>query len=166
MSIIYDDVKEIFYLSGEDIYWKERPRSDFNSERTFKAFNKHKANSKVSRTENKKGYGTVSFRVGGGFKQVPYHRLKYTLHNKTTLEDNFVVDHIDNNPRNDNLSNLRAVNRSQNALNTMQNRGGKLKGIYKSNKGWIVAVGKNKRCRTFCEAVKLRSNYLANVFTA
>lgn len=58
------------------------------------------------------------------------------------------IDHIDNDPTNNKMSNLRAATRSENNFNigVIKNKNG-AKGIFKQpNNKWVVQAWKNKKC--------------------
>jgi hypothetical protein len=66
---------------------------------------------------NKK-YNTVyrADHSSGKYKRIQFHRFIWELHNGT-IPDGYVIDHIDNNPLNNQLSNLRLATRHQNSMN-------------------------------------------------
>lgn len=71
---------------------------------------------------HKQGYKKLKYDVcKNGYCRVMYkrkhyfvHRLVYSAWNKNTLFDGFVIDHIDNNPSNNNFENLQATTQSEN----------------------------------------------------
>lgn len=65
----------------------------------------------------------VDFR--GEKKLIGFHRIKYALFYPEEDITNKEIDHIDRNPRNNSIKNLRAVTRSQNQINKSKSRKGK-----------------------------------------
>jgi len=89
---------------------------------------------------NARGYMTVQLWHKNKRKCKEVHRL-LALHFLVKTGD--VVDHIDGNPMNNNISNLRWCSRSQNSMNSKSRKGSsKYKGVYfsKSNKGWCACI--------------------------
>lgn len=74
------------------------------------------------------GYRRIRFDLDGRIIQVFAHRVMWALHNDTVPD---VLDHIDRNRDNNNISNLRISNTGHNN----RNRGGKVK-----NKSGMVGV--------------------------
>ena len=72
------------------------------------------------------GYGAV--RLSGKYYAI--HRIVWVL-NCGNIPDGFVVDHIDGNPLNNNISNLRLITQAQNSRNTKR---------LKNNKSGVVGV--------------------------
>ena len=86
---------------------------------------------------NKTGYRVIQINK----KNYQYHRVMYKIHNHewdiSDVSPNNYIDHIDRNPSNNNIDNLRVVSQQQN----MFNKNGK--GYYwhnKSNK-WLAQIG-------------------------
>ena len=81
------------------------------------------------------GYHQVSFtsREGKKFKQLR-HRIIFAMHYGYWPE---LVDHIDQNPSNDRIENLRDANKSLNALNTSPRANNKtgIKGVFQTRTG-------------------------------
>ena len=90
------------YRDGE-LYWKQLSIRGFQ-----------KAGKKAG-TLNK-GYMWVRSTLLDGPLNTPLHRLVWELHNGPIPHD-YVVDHIDRNPLNNKIDNLRLATRSENAMN-------------------------------------------------
>lgn len=159
--ITYDEISQVFELDGGEIYWRHKDPSQFKRYSNYKAFTKHKVGKRVLGSVDAQGYYSVNFKINGVSKRVHMHRIAYCLHNKVDLLRGQVVDHIDREPKNNHPSNLRLISYSQNALNRP------IKGIYRTRLGWMVSRGVwgNKRSKTFCEAIKIRQEYV-NEFSA
>ncbi len=132
-----------------NLYWKERPRSDFKTERA------HKRNTTIYAGKiagyiwaiNKNGYPRKYVKIGLNGKLLSAHRLIWLMvHNESPKE----VDHINSNGIDNSLSNLRGGDKSLNQKNArlrVDNISG-YSGIYwkKANKKWccqIMSKGKH-----------------------
>lgn len=89
----------------------------------------------------------VGCRSGNGYILVSIDGTKYLAHrviwsilNKTNLSKGLVVDHINNNPADNNISNLRAVTASQNSSNR---KNSKIIKWYESKNYWDLRVTRN-----------------------
>jgi hypothetical protein len=116
------------YCNGE-LYWKKT--TSFRIKVGQKAGYKRKDGYSFVRL-NKKHYGV--------------HQIIFAIYYKYIPKE---VDHIDNNPSNNCIENLRAATRSQNAINqplTLKNKSG-IKGVswHKQAKKWIVQLFVNKQ---------------------
>ena len=81
------------------------------------------------------GYRTVGFKTKDGKKhRMLCHRIIFYMTNGYLPE---LVDHRDQNPRNDKPNNLREANKSLNALNTPVRKNNKtgVKGVFKTSSG-------------------------------
>ena len=100
----------------------------------------YRKNGNVAGTILKNGYGLVS--VDG--KKIGTHRVIYAMHYGFMPE---IVDHIDGNPSNNNIFNLRAANKSQNSMNqklSIKNTSG-YKGVSWNGHNWKVCIYKNRK---------------------
>lgn len=90
--IDYNEISEIIYYKNGELFWKK--------------------NNKPAGTKTSAGYIKVQI------NKIPYsaHRLIWVLFNKEIPIDK-QIDHIDRNPSNNKIENLRLVNCSLNALN-------------------------------------------------
>ena len=139
--IDYKIVSEIFYydpLSPSGLRYKVAPK------------NTTKQNGDQAGSSDKSGYYTLRHES----RRLYVHRIIYVLCHGELCES-LVIDHIDNNPRNNRIENLRAVTQRENTINRLStitsNTG--FKGIYlHTNKSgnsyysvvWLVD-GKQKR---------------------
>jgi hypothetical protein len=104
------------------------------------ANNKVKVGSRAG-TKEKRGYIIIQLNK----KTIKAHRLAWLMVHGSF--PNGEVDHIDNNPSNNRISNLRVVNRSKNQMNArppVHNKSG-FKGVHfcKSKNKWVATIGKN-----------------------
>ena len=101
------------YIDGR-LYWKERPRHHFNN------FNAYLRQKKPKIVNNKDLYPRV--RINGEiFKQ---SRIIYVME-YGEIPEGSVIDHIDGNPRNNKIENLRCTKQRENMYNKKK---------YKNNK--------------------------------
>lgn len=140
---------EIFEYRDGVLYWKEN-RS------------RKKLKGKPVGTSNEQGY----IRTTVDHKPYKVHRLIFLMHHGFMPES---VDHIDGNPANNRIENLRPATRSQNSMNakTRSDNSSGVKGVswYKRLGKWQVYVVANKRhvtvgyfdCRDEAEAASVKA---------
>ena len=117
-----------------------------------------------------KGYYVIRLHKNSKEKHFQLHRLIYMLYYPDIDITNFEIDHIDNNPLNNNIENLRHCNRSENGCNRKvqkNNLSTGIKNIYKTkNNTYEVQIWKNrkivyrKKFKTLEEAIEYRDNKL------
>jgi len=95
---------------------------------------------------NKDGYYKVDLVKDGKKKTFRIHRL-FALYYLPLVDGKDIVDHIDRDKTNNDISNLRWVNHSENKINT---------GVYKNNKLGHKHIGLTK-CNTY--KVQIRRNH-------
>lgn len=127
-------LKETFEVdesSPTGLKWKNRPRRHFCSDGRWIEFNRDTAGKSAGGLEKLRGRKKkISWRINIYKKVYFVHRIVYALaHNIDP--DGFLIDHIDGNPLNNKVSNLRLVDYNQNSLNRMGNKGAssKYKGV-------------------------------------
>ena len=86
--------------------------------------------------------------VGYGGAILRIHRIVWEMH-FGTIPDNKIIDHIDGNPFNNRIENLRLADGFENAWNakkSKRNTSG-VKGVYFSNahKKWVAEISRNKK---------------------
>lgn len=101
-------------------------------------FPKYKAGD-VAGNLSTKGYGTVHFKG----TRYSLHRVIWSIVNKQNVPKNLVIDHIDNNPSNNKIDNLRVYTYSDNSLN--RKTSDELTGIVQNKTGdkWILRLSRS-----------------------
>lgn len=152
MTLTQEEAHRLFEYKGGALYWKERPRSDFNSDLAWKQWNPKHAGKLA-------GCHSVKYSsVGINRVQYPLHRIIFLWHHGYLPE---IVDHADCNPRNNCISNLRAATKTENQRNAgmyAHNTSG-YKGVvfHKASQKWnaqIKIFGSNKYLGTFADKEK------------
>jgi hypothetical protein len=89
-----------------------------------------------------RGYVRLSIHIDGKHHRVLAHRAIFLMHHGYLPHE---IDHIDGNPLNNRIENLREVTKSENLSNTKiyRNNTSGTKGVSPCKTGWIVAVSKN-----------------------
>ena len=103
-----------------EMRWLERPRDHFSTQSGWRKFNARFAGKPVgSLNKRKSGYGNLEFslEMNGVRSRHNVARVAWELVNGPIPEGLF-VDHMDTNPINNKLSNLRLATKRQNAQNT------------------------------------------------
>lgn len=98
----------------------------------------------IAGTINKLGYIQIQI----NYKLYLAHRLVWTYHNGE-IQTGFEIDHIDRNPSNNKIENLRIATRSQNCSNRtkQENNTSGFKGVSwsKQRKKWIAMIWNNNK---------------------
>lgn len=95
-TLVYDELKDYFKLSAESESGISRIKHSYHPKRSLDGDNGYKS---------KKGYWQISFK---GEPRVA-HRLVWVLYNKQDLDGDFVINHIDGDPSNNDPLNLEKV---------------------------------------------------------
>lgn len=114
-DLTYKQACNAFYYSDGNLYWKV-------SQGTRKA-------GTIIGTKDTNGYHQVQWMR----KLYLVHRIVWLLHYGEWPKDE--LDHIDGNPTNNNISNLRACTHSENMRNLPVHRKGKLPGAHRERSG-------------------------------
>lgn len=127
-------LKETFEVdenSPTGLKWKTRPRHHFSSDGRWIEFNRDSAGKPAGGLEKLRGRKKkISWRINIYGNVHFVHRIIYALaHNIDPI--NLLIDHIDGNPLNNKVSNLRLVDYNQNSLNREGNKNAssKYKGV-------------------------------------
>lgn len=139
-------LNECFALVDGVLFWKERPRSHFKTERGFNTFNAQKAG-RVAGCNSLHGDALYS-KVRLNKKLYLGHRLVWIMHHGE-IPEGMEIDHIDHNGINNKIDNLRLVDSCGNKTNrTMvsSNTSGCM-GVYLNKKinKWIAEIVVNKQ---------------------
>lgn len=117
-------LQEMFYYENGELFWKIR---------------KQKVNrNKPAGYKHSSGYGFITIKDS----MYKTHRLIYIFHNGKVPKSK-EIDHIDRNPKNNKIENLRVISHQMNLLNTNS------QGHYfnKKRKKWFAVITINKKCR-------------------
>ena len=132
MELTKELLHHLFDYKDGDLYWKNVPSKNYRLN-----------NMKVGDSSTKSRY-----------LQVAIHRKKYYVHHVVYLYHHGhspkIIDHIDNNPRNNKIENLRPASLSQNQYNkkiSKHNTSG-VKGVYwhKRSQKWMARCNLDKKC--------------------
>lgn len=133
-----------------------RERLDYNPETGDLRWKVHKRSQRVGAiATHATGAGYHSLWIDGKTRYA--HRVIWVLQTGEDLPPGMVIDHINHNPGDNRLVNLRLVSYSENTYNTTQNNNLtpdiSRKGIRQAGGGrWLVAIsvgGKSKYCGTY-----------------
>ena len=141
------------YQDNGSLLWKPRPPGESGWNKTLEG--------SLAGSLDSNGYSKIS--IDG--ERIPTHRAVFLLFNGYLPE---IIDHIDNNPSNNRIENLRAATREQNAFNrkapNVTNLLG-VKNVSKRGNSFRVKISKSgqnfmKTCKTLEEAIEWRDEKL------
>lgn len=129
------------YVDGV-IYWKFRPRSHFNSDKAWRIANTTHAGKIAGHYHTRNFY--LEVRLGGTLYRG--HRIIWKL--LKGIEPDGIIDHIDTNPMNNKIENLRIATSRENARNSkkraqVKNSTSEYKGVHFDGKSWFSVVTVN-----------------------
>jgi hypothetical protein len=150
-------VRDCFEYADGRLYWKKRQLSHFLDEWRQKIFNSREFGREAGTLVS--GYRMVNF----SSKRISVHRLIFLLHHGFLPP---IVDHINGNPLDNRIENLRAATHARNIQNmkTPKTNTSGFKGVYwhKKSARWVAGIrsdGKWKHLGSFKnidDAVKCR----------
>ena len=135
-----DYARELFdYDSATGkLFWRVRPREHFRTTRGQRLANTKFAG-KEAGTEN--DFGHLAVEVEGNNWLV--HRIVWMLHYGKLPG---TVDHIDRNPKNNRIENLRECSQSENSVNSRRRASGAFSGVLESRPGvWRARLGVRRK---------------------
>ena len=152
-ELTHDRVRELFDYNSEQglLIWKERPVNNFKTESAWKMWNTRFSGEGFGYTSNTQKIGkTPGIRRKGAItvNNVRYlylhYRLVWIYHNKKIPK---MLDHIDRNPINDSIENLRPTSPMYNMRN---------KSIHINNTSGITGVSWNKNSKKWESNIKIK----------
>lgn len=138
------------YREDGILIWKERPRSHFQSDATWNAFNKRMPGLVAG---SRRGEGYLYVYVKG--KPYSVHRIICAMHG---IDISMDIDHIDQNKINNRVENLRPASKEKNMANRAMNKsnmagikGLSISGAKGGKKYWHteIQINKNRHQRYF-----------------
>lgn len=127
-----------------NLTWKKRPLEHFSSAKRMEHWN-NRFSGKLAGHIVPHGYRRIKF----SNVHVLYHRIIWLLENGEWPPSHLVVDHIDRNPRNNKIENLRLASCSQNIYNSKLNKrsksGFKNVNFNKRDGKWWATINVNKK---------------------
>ena len=122
----YEYLNNLFTFKDNNLFWNYIPESYFTTENKWELFN-HKHLNKIAGKYGERGYGHVIFN-GLSYSIT---KVSYIIQSKNNIDENTIIDHIDGNPRNNHITNLRIATLSQNSMNAKkrENKTISIKGI-------------------------------------
>jgi hypothetical protein len=140
--VTQEDAIRLFEYRDGTLYWRERPRSDFKTDLAWKQWNPKHA-------------GKMAGCYSGSHATVCVNRKRYQLHRIIFLWHHGylpeIVDHADCNPKNNQISNLRAASKADNQRN---------QGMYAHNTSGHKGVVWSNACQKWMARIKLHGTQI------
>lgn len=137
-----DELLRTFTYAAENgiLTWKARPREDFPTARGWNCFNARFAGKAAGCCVYKKG-DRMAMHILYQNKKLAAHRVIWTIVNGP-ISPSLQIDHINGDPFDNRLCNLRLATRSENGMNRGANRNNVtgLKGVSKYRNGFRARI--------------------------
>lgn len=150
------------YRDGQ-LIWRARPQDHFKNTSAWGAFNA-RCPGKVAGRRNQGGYYELALRVNGRLMRLKVHSVVWALHHR---EWPVMLDHIDRNPSNNRIENLRLTDKAANNKNRLAARVdsttgliGVLRGQHGTFSAHISVNGKRVYLGRFKSAEKAHEVYM------
>lgn len=164
-------LKEILELDPSlpsGLRWKLKPPEYYKSINCYLRFVKHFCGKMAGFSHAIRKYFLVFINYNGKARNYRAHRIVYSLYHNIDISNELVIDHIDRNPKNNKIENLRLVSQATNSANkniSIKNKSG-VEGVFFDEKRllWSVSIGvrnKNHSLGSFVnfdDAVKARKH--------
>lgn len=163
-----DYLRECFEVNFETgkVTWKTRPRSHFNSSRSYNSHLSRFAGRELVVPKYKQGRVVAKVSVGGRLYCIPAHYLVWYMAGRT-VSSGKVLDHINRDYRDNRLSNLRECTPAENSHNCSVSKNNKtgVSGVYPLRDRWQAKISLGT-FDTFEEAVAARRKAELDIYGA
>ena len=136
-ALTQEEAHRLFEYKDGELYWKERPRSDFQSDLAWKQWNPKHAGKRAG------CWSGHHVTVGINRSHHSLARIIFLIHHGFLPE---IVDHADCNPMNNDIKNLRAATKADNQRNV---------GMYAHNTSGAKGVVWSKACNKWIARIKV-----------
>lgn len=140
-SLSVEFLKECFDYKDGVLFWKERPRHHFDSDKMWKHFANRWAGKAAGKCGTR-GYYTIRITLADQSVLFKRSHLVWRLFGGVR-SDGDVIDHVDGDTGNDRIENLRCCPQSSNIKNRKLNKNSKsgIKGVYAvANGKWLASI--------------------------
>lgn len=163
-DISIEDLRQLISYDPEtgQLTWLERPLRFCKSDSEQRRWNSRCANKEAKTTKNESGYLRLKL------FDVVYkaHRVCWALYHGKWLDEGLFIDHINNDPSDNRICNLRAATSSQNSKNQrkIKRKTSSLKGVFWSRKegAWrsrLIHEGKSYNLGLFSDEQLAHKSY-------
>ena len=133
-----EEALRLFEYRDGELFWKERPRSDFKTDLAWKQWNPKHIGKRAGCWSG--SHVTVSINK----VHYPLARIVFLMHHGYLPE---IVDHADCNPMNNNICNLRAASKADNQRNA---------GMYAHNTSGVKGVNWHSKAKKWHVQIKVK----------
>jgi len=142
------DYEDLFTYNADtgDLIWKVRPPSHFKSKNAWSMWNtKYSSRAAGWKARTRRGGKPQAPQISVFGKLIYLHRIVWEM-NRGPIPTGMVIDHVNRNPIDNRIQNLRLATLSDNARNCATRSRHGLKGITKTASGkWVAQITVNRR---------------------